>query len=102
VSVETGALSASSCAAATADAHIWQPQDIGFPNEVSVASPTTYNTCYKAYVVDIHHNEANLGLPTENWQKQVTVTWDGPIPRTQAECDDLEGRATCTTTMTAR
>jgi hypothetical protein len=91
--VETRAFSIGSCAEASLDAAISHPSGVGPQNEVSVTSPTTYNNCYKGYVVDIFHNEAALGLPTIGWQKVITVKWAGPIPITQSGCEAISGAA---------
>jgi hypothetical protein len=93
VSVERSAFSIASCAEANPNFNMTHPWSTGWPNDVTHTSPATYNTCYKGYVVDVFHNEASLGLPEDGWRKQVTVTWGGPIPLTQAGCENLEGSA---------
>src|SRR5687768_2540115 len=57
---ETSAFSEESCDSVIADTSILHPATVAPNNELSVTSPTTYNNCYKGYVVNIIHNEHNL------------------------------------------
>jgi hypothetical protein len=93
VDIETRAFSEASCANATADFGMAHPQNPAGPYEVSHTSPATYNTCYKGYVVDVfHHNNPTYGHG-DNWRKQVTVRWAGPIPITRSACEAISGSA---------
>jgi len=93
VDVQRSAFSVESCDDVTANSFMSHPAFRGGPNPLSVTSPTTYNNCYKGYVVDVTHAEASFGLPETGWLKRATVKYAGPIPLTKAACEDLTGKA---------
>jgi hypothetical protein len=57
-------------------------------------SPTTYNTCFKAYVVDINSlSSTYAGKPSADIQAAIRVSWASAVPTTQAACEETEGGA---------
>ena len=42
--------------------------------------------------MDITHAESSFGY-SDNWRKEVTVSWAGASPTTQQGCEDTEGSA---------
>jgi hypothetical protein len=78
------AFGSSSCGTALADR--LYAQDIANP---PAFSPTTYNTCYKGYVVDVEFlNAAYAGTLSS-----LDVSWNGAPPQTQAACEAAWGAA---------
>lgn len=86
ISTIDAAISQSSCAVATAN----QTYTGGI--EPSIVTPRTYNTCYKAYVLDIHNlNAAYTGSGNENDGRIETSYADTAITN-QATCEATELR----------
>lgn len=58
-------------------------------------SPSSYNTCYRGYVVDINNlSSSYTGLGGGGgWNSHISVTWEGAIPTTQAACESAWGAA---------
>ena len=83
------AFGSSSCGSAAAD------QTFSGQIDPMVVSPSTYNTCYKGYVVDVNNLSARYtGFGSGGgYHAHFSVTWQGTIPTTQAACEAAWSRA---------
>jgi alpha-tubulin suppressor-like RCC1 family protein len=77
--------SVSSCATAPAD--IWFNSPVGNHINLGVTSPQSYDTCTKAYVVDLFNVAQSAA------GGYVSAVWADTLPGTQASCEDTEGGA---------
>jgi hypothetical protein len=67
-------------------------------------SPSSYNTCFRGYVVDVNNlANAHTGPTSDGMPAQFRVSWDsplgigggspGPVPNTQTACEHAWGSA---------
>ncbi|HET9958347.1 MAG TPA: hypothetical protein VFQ61_27820 [Polyangiaceae bacterium] len=84
------ALGSVSCSTATADKTLDGSAD---PTHVS---PSTYNTCYRGYVVDINNlsvSYTGVKSASSGYDAHISVDWKGPVPTTKSACESAWGSA---------
>ncbi|HEU5075974.1 MAG TPA: hypothetical protein VFU02_17390 [Polyangiaceae bacterium] len=81
ISTIEAAFAQSSCATAAAD------QTFTGGIDPSIVSPTTYNTCYKGYVVDIHNLNAVYTGPGDTADGRIEVSYADAAITNQATCE---------------
>jgi hypothetical protein len=66
-----------------------------FTDSLNHQSPSSYNNCYKGYVVDVDDlNVFYTGQGSEPWLNgRITISWAGTVPTTQSACESAWGSA---------
>jgi hypothetical protein len=83
------AFGSSSCGSAAAD------QTFTGKIDPTAVSPSTYNTCYKGYVVDVNNLATAYTGPGGGggYDAHLSASWQGSVPTTQAACEAAWARA---------